>query len=101
MAKKPNTQPVEVEALRVWYAEKAGEGIEGMIVGTVDTEIGCHYVLEDEKGSRFRLPTHVDLDRKIQAAKTKEPAPWLIIKYQGVGEDDKTKLYSVQHCPRG
>jgi hypothetical protein len=100
MIQKPNTQPVEVHALTPWNCGTIGAIIEGQIIGTVETQMGFHYVLEVQSGERFRLPNHVDLDRKIQAVRMIESNPYLVVKFTGHEEDGKTRIYLVQHYPR-
>jgi len=100
MSQRPNTQPIEVHALIPWACGEVGAVIEGQIVGTVDTQMGCHFVIEDQSGERFRLPAHVDLDRKIQAVRVTESEPYIEAKFTGHEQDGKTRVYSVKHYPR-
>jgi hypothetical protein len=98
--KRPNTEPRPVRALLPWFYSEEGAHIEGAIIGTVDAGMGPSYVLEDEKGNRFRLPSHVDLDRKILAVLVQETTPWIEVKQHGFMEDERTRRYDVNHYPR-
>jgi len=98
---RPKTKPQTVDALSHWNPETPGQKIEGAIVGQVSIpEIGMAWVLEDQSGVQFRLPVHVDLDRKVIAARLNDPHPWLEIEYTGKGQDDRTRIYRVLHYPR-
>ena len=98
--KRPDTKPVPVSALIPWYYSEVGATIRGGVIGTIDTDMGRHYVLEDEDGNRYRLPLHVDLKRKIEAVLLSESMPWLEIKCDGFQEDGRSRLYAVNHYPR-
>jgi len=98
--KRPQAEPVEVKALVPWFYGEKEDVLEGQIVGTIETDMGSHFVLEDEKEVRYRLPTHVDLNRKIEAVRMDEAEPWLRITKLGAEEDGKTIWYKVEHFPR-
>jgi len=74
--------------------------MKGQIVGKVTTDLGVHFVIEDQVGNRYRLPTHVDLERKIQAVQVDERDPWLEITYKGRDDEGRAKIYEVRHFPR-
>jgi hypothetical protein len=99
--KRPQSEPVKVDALAGFRPEDPGDKIEGAVVGSVETDFGVHFVLEDEGGRRHRLPNHADLVRKIQAATVQESQPWLLIVYTGIDTvDERSRLYEVQYFKR-
>jgi|GEM_PF-4540328 len=101
MSERPKTAPLTVEALSHWNPDTPGQVIEGQIVGQVMIpEIGNAWVLELQDGTQVRLPVHVDLDRKIMAARLNDVTPYLAIEFTGKGPDDRTRMYKVLHYPR-
>jgi len=101
MSKKPSSEPLKLEPLKAWIPEEPGTIIEGEIVGVIDSQFGRHYVLEDQLEVRYRLPLHVDLDRKIQSALAVDRRPFLRIEYQGAPQGETQIQYEVLRYPRG
>lgn len=98
---RPTGRPEEVAGYQFAELKNVGDNVEGRFSYEVspDPEEGLMFFLTNDEGQKTRLPSHVDLKRKLMTVAARmQRSPkkfWVHIALKDISESNKARTYEV------